>query len=146
MSDASYKQAVAEDKVREKANDPHLTVRARQWSIYGPVLLTGAIAIGAAVGGWGWNRMVGSFDKLSDNVLSIKDDVGKQINDVKQSVTILQGQVNGIQQHDSDITNVMDKRIDALSERTRKNADDINDMQKRLYSIPIHPGVGGGPR
>jgi len=136
IEDKAYQEATAENLFRDKANDPRFTVRARQWSIYGPVLLSAILAAAGVGTMWMLNRVTDNFDKLEKSVWALKDDMNTQINSIRLSFTIQQGQISQQAQHTTDLSTILDHRIDSVGDQVRKNSGDITDLQKRVYTMP----------
>lgn len=138
-----YEEAVKENKSRDlsiRANNPALTWWARWSSIITPALIT----VGIGITGYLGDRYVTHVDKLAEAQIqqskeqtqalnAAKAEVTSGVRDVQQSVISLRGDMNVMNSHFTDTSSVLNSRIDALSNWTKKNADDIDKLRDYTY-------------
>lgn len=137
VDDNIHRAAEAENRIREKANDPVLAVRARQWSIYGPILVAAVLTTMGSVGGWVGIRMVSSYDNLSAKVDGLKDAVYEKNWAIQSQVNTIQNQLGTLTQHTNDTTAVLNDRVNAISASTRENRDAIDRLKDLIFGRTI---------
>ena len=120
-------------RMRVRADDPHLAVRARMWSIYGPIIISTALLGCMGVIGFVGTRLVNNFDALTAKVDGIRDSLTGEVSNIKVTMSNMQGQVNQLQQHTTDVTTILDSRVNNVSNWSQKNTDEINKLRDLMY-------------
>lgn len=97
------------------------------------------VSAGGTITTLGINRLFTSLDTLQGGQIQavtklgeVQNSVTNNMADVKASVITLKGQVDVINQHFSDVTKLLNDRVDAQGNWLKTNSDNIDKLRDRI--------------